>query len=58
VSLVLGLERMTIEVEMEPSLAALLVWCLFFALKKGGGGIYGFHARGGRCVREPKMAHL
>jgi hypothetical protein len=58
VSFVLGLERMTIEVEMDPSLAALLVWCLLFVLKKKGVGIYGFHARGGQCDREPKMARL
>jgi len=37
VSLVLRLERMTIEDEVDPSLAALLMWCLFFALEKGGG---------------------
>jgi hypothetical protein len=37
VSLVLGLERMTIEVEVDPSLVALLMWCLFFALENEGG---------------------
>ncbi len=48
-SLVFGLERMTIGVERDPSLVALLIWCLFFA--PGGGGIYGLHARGGQCQR-------
>jgi hypothetical protein len=51
------LERMTVGFEGDPSLAALLMWCLFFALEEGG-HIYGLHVRGGRCIKEPRMARV